>query len=111
MSDPLDLVVTGAGGAGGGVGLFLLGRAALEWVRQRQPSSSLRAPRSPSPPPTPRCAPVVEEQVAELHGLVARRDPATDGYLLLSELAAMRALLAEIRDAVTRPRMPSSPGE
>lgn len=108
MSDPLDLVVTGAGGAGGGVGLFLLGRAALEWVRQRP---ALRATKAPSLPPPPRCAPSVEEQVAELHGLVARRDPATDGYLLLSELAAMRALLAEIRDAVTRPRMPSTPGE
>ena len=118
MSDPLDLLVTGGAGAGSGVGLFLLGRAALEWVRQRRPES-MRPTRTPSPVPPAQCSPMVEEQVAEVHSIVARRDEEGASVLLrtLRETAdhtrSMARTLDDIRDSLRGPRPPmgSSPAE
>ena len=118
MSDPLDLLMSGGAGAGSGVGLFLLGRAAMEWVRHRRPES-MRATRVPSPPPPARCSDVVEEQVAEVHSIVARRDEDGASVLMrtLRETAentrAMSTTLSEIRDSLRGPRPPmgSSPAE
>jgi hypothetical protein len=128
MSDPLDLVGTAAGSAGAGAGLFWLGRAAVEWVRaQRQPPASVSStrPKSPTPPPPARCSDDVEQQVAELHTIMAQRDAEGASVVLraLRETAentrAMGSTLTRLGDTLSsidhslRPRraLGSQPGD
>lgn len=66
--------------------------------------------RSVPPPPPAQCVPAVVDQVDELHGLLARRDPDTGASVVLSHLAelpAIRGLLERIARQLERP----SPGE
>lgn len=119
MSEILDLLPVAGGSAGAGVGLALLGRAALEWVRGRAPGS-VRPPRAPSPvppPAQPQCSEDVERKVGEMHKHLLKSED--DGGIILlravRETAAhtseMRQILGEIRDSL-RPRAPmgSHPG-